>query len=835
MPAHTIRVLCESKDTSFSIVDDVTEEPLFWWRGNDLKIELALTSYDQFLVASDVGVIAVVVKNIDAAADDSPLMLKTLGAGDCDLSFTGQEWAQESGQLCVAEWTKEEAALDAGRYVIVVSHDDPSGNRNTFLHSLITVNEDQHDSLSLSAPPIPPSNYYTQSEILSLFGSISSARDSQESAINAASLAISASNQAQASENNASNAANSAQNIFKNIQAQVASISGGTAPPDYSSDFISNAPSFPNSSGSPEFLRVYGEVEPNEDRNGLYYREDGVYSWTKVPGDLTGRVTNVESGKQDRGLIGKSTDDLVEVLSARGKVARKVLSNGDHVFKVSPDSEIPVKAIKDNIINSISPDIGGIYAVDSSFRAIRLDDPLGSMTVRSHQNISWSQWVWPLFVEVPMWDAHLATPVTAGVRATSNTAKVWGGVAGLESSLQESWSGQKIIEIEYPGSSNQSHWTVDDHNAACMLIDLRPSASAPLRVIQNDHSGPQGTRYVDSPSGQMKDAGSVTSWSDSRSDSTYGMVARNPSNPDQIFYIYRTGNFMSAVWVLLYTDDNGATWNDVELFGVGGGSEYVLAKQARDGSGLHILSHWHPNQGGDQGVRYLHLSWDGALSDPVNGVHIADVKSEDHNYEIFDNSNSSLEVFSNTSGYRTRLFDFTETTEGGLEIVLAHFENGVSQDFSDSETEYRHIHLDATSGVVTQSSSLGDAGWPQEENVGSNQYFCGATVVGEYDVIIARWNPHTLESHQMIPAQGVGELERLKSDDGGITWRREWLLKSRDKKFMRPLLSSSFWLNDSGEQVYLPGSEVHFLYGTYRGFGTWESEMKTIKIKTVNN
>ena len=164
MPAHTIRVLCDSKHTSAVVADANTNEPLFWWRGNDLRVELALSDFGAFLLAADVGTITVVVKNSGDGPDDSPLMIETIGAADCDAGFVGSQWIAKTGELCVAEWTRAEAALDAGDYRIIVSHDDGAGKRSTFLSSKITVLEDHHDSVSLSAPPLPAAEYYTKPE-----------------------------------------------------------------------------------------------------------------------------------------------------------------------------------------------------------------------------------------------------------------------------------------------------------------------------------------------------------------------------------------------------------------------------------------------------------------------------------------------------------------------------------------------------------------------------------------------------------------------------------------------------------------------------------------------
>lgn len=163
MSAHKIRVLADSKTTT-PILDHNTNDPLFWWRGNDLEIDFALANHGQFLTSADIGTITVLVKAVNAGPDDSPLMLKTLGAGDCDPLLTAPTWADKRRSLATASFSRAEAAVDAGDYKLIITHNDGSGNRNTHLSSRVTVKEDQHDSISLSAPPPPPAEYYTEEE-----------------------------------------------------------------------------------------------------------------------------------------------------------------------------------------------------------------------------------------------------------------------------------------------------------------------------------------------------------------------------------------------------------------------------------------------------------------------------------------------------------------------------------------------------------------------------------------------------------------------------------------------------------------------------------------------
>lgn len=153
MPSHTIRALAESKNNSDQVKDTFNNKDLFWWRGSSVKLEVALTTRGQFLTASDIGTLTVVVKDSSATQDDPALMIKELTSDQCNPHFDSSVWQDGKGALATFEWTKEEASLAAGTYVIIITNDDQEGNRDTYLHAQIKVEEDQHDSTALSNPP----------------------------------------------------------------------------------------------------------------------------------------------------------------------------------------------------------------------------------------------------------------------------------------------------------------------------------------------------------------------------------------------------------------------------------------------------------------------------------------------------------------------------------------------------------------------------------------------------------------------------------------------------------------------------------------------------------
>ena len=161
---HLIRFLAEAKAPLRNITDAVTGQRIFWWRGSDITLELALTQNGQHLLAADIGTLIVEVKTLLASPSDAALMRKEYGSADCDATFTAASWANGSKALLTADFTDVEAALPPGHYRIIIRHEDPAGLKNTFASSEIEVIEDHSESSSLSAPPSPGSEYWNKTE-----------------------------------------------------------------------------------------------------------------------------------------------------------------------------------------------------------------------------------------------------------------------------------------------------------------------------------------------------------------------------------------------------------------------------------------------------------------------------------------------------------------------------------------------------------------------------------------------------------------------------------------------------------------------------------------------
>ncbi len=161
---HRVRFLAESKLPLRNITDALTGQRIFWWRGSDVRFEIAVTDNGQHLLAGDIGTLIVEVKNLTAGPSDAAVMRKEFGEADCDATFTAADWNGGVKALLFADFTDAEAALAPGHYRIIVRHEDPAGLKNTYCSSEIEVIEDHSESSSLSAPPTPGSEYWNKTE-----------------------------------------------------------------------------------------------------------------------------------------------------------------------------------------------------------------------------------------------------------------------------------------------------------------------------------------------------------------------------------------------------------------------------------------------------------------------------------------------------------------------------------------------------------------------------------------------------------------------------------------------------------------------------------------------
>ena len=363
MPAHTIRILAESKTVDSKAFDSNTGDALSWWRGNDLRIEIALSDSGRFLVASDVGSITVAVKGFDQGPDDAPSMIAVIGSADCDAGFDAEKWHAKTNSLCVAEFTRIESALDAGQYRLIVSHDDGDGNRNTYLSSEILVIEDGHDSVSLSSPPVPGTEYRTREE--------SDARYAQSSDFESHVTAATAQDSATATT------------IF-NLGSEVdgiaaAQTSGRIA---FQTLALLDADLAHDENALAEVTN-----DGTSTNNGTYIKvgATGAGSWLKSTNDVSGRVTIIENG--DSGYTG-----FHWVLA---DVAGNIMASWDQAGRLQ--TEFGLDSITNDAL-AISPEMTGYSGFD--FLVLDSDDKIISGTYAGGLDIN-SVFIPPVVTTIP--------------------------------------------------------------------------------------------------------------------------------------------------------------------------------------------------------------------------------------------------------------------------------------------------------------------------------------------------------------------------------------------------------------------------------------------------
>ena len=161
---HYVRLLCDSRDSSSIITDELSRQLPFSWSGNAFNIQIALAVGPTFLTSADIGSIALEIKPISADPTSAPLVRKVYGSSDCNAAFTGAQWEGNVESLLVASFTAAEASIGRGRYRLIVIHTTPTGEEVPHLSTAFEVTEDYYSGPSVLVPPTTPTEYYTREE-----------------------------------------------------------------------------------------------------------------------------------------------------------------------------------------------------------------------------------------------------------------------------------------------------------------------------------------------------------------------------------------------------------------------------------------------------------------------------------------------------------------------------------------------------------------------------------------------------------------------------------------------------------------------------------------------
>jgi hypothetical protein len=120
----TLRIACDGAifDTPISQPDG---RKIAFWRGSDLRLELALLNRGQLEDLTNVATIGVELRAIgpdDSPPDGSmpPLLSREIGVDDLNLEMTMEEWTQGSGQQAIVHFSHGETSIPAGDVWLVI-------------------------------------------------------------------------------------------------------------------------------------------------------------------------------------------------------------------------------------------------------------------------------------------------------------------------------------------------------------------------------------------------------------------------------------------------------------------------------------------------------------------------------------------------------------------------------------------------------------------------------------------------------------------------------------------------------------------------------------------
>jgi hypothetical protein len=180
----TLRIPCDGANFNGPTRPDGRK--IFFWRGSDLRLELALFHGGQLETMDDISAVGVEMRAMgpdDAPPDGSLPPLVSQEIGDIDGTVTLEEWTQGTGQQVVANFSHGETGVPAGDLWLVVWARTVDDQIVTYAAGRITAVES-----SLGAPadgggggsePAPgnPANYLQRTANLSDLPSPAAARE----------------------------------------------------------------------------------------------------------------------------------------------------------------------------------------------------------------------------------------------------------------------------------------------------------------------------------------------------------------------------------------------------------------------------------------------------------------------------------------------------------------------------------------------------------------------------------------------------------------------------------------------------------------------------------
>lgn len=173
---HTIRIAFDMAKSFEDVVDKLSGRTPQFWRGNDLRFEVAIMRNGDILDVSNLASLTLEVRD-DQNIVSAPLMQKTVAGGAMDNTVTGTTWGNNTKQHATFDFTDAETNLSSPGSVFKSTWEDVKyivlhgvttlGNVITYQSGPIIFRED--GAGSAGTPPTNDDNFYTKDQVDAAF------------------------------------------------------------------------------------------------------------------------------------------------------------------------------------------------------------------------------------------------------------------------------------------------------------------------------------------------------------------------------------------------------------------------------------------------------------------------------------------------------------------------------------------------------------------------------------------------------------------------------------------------------------------------------------------
>ncbi len=251
-------------------------------------------------------------------------------------------------------------------------------------------------------------------------------------------------------------------------------------------------------------------------------------------------------------------------------------------------------------------------------------------------------------------------------------------------------------------------YNTDNHNAPAILIDNRNGAQYPIIVFQTDHQF-EGTQYWRFTSFDIENEAIPTPLTIPGFTGNSGKLAYTQSyrSGDNIYVFNRVQGSSPDInngWRACYSNDNGDTWVQREIFDSAGGSPwmYMYVSQIRN-SPLLNLTFASTSNGTETRGAYLRLDMDSGELSNLSTTLVSDVPDYiENSTSVINPYNDGLLLFDPPAGDRVSV-PVVSINETGNLISVATYYNDMGEQFTSA------VEFNRNNGSIVETGFIDTA------------------------------------------------------------------------------------------------------------------------------